>query len=91
MVGYAVGETVDYTNTPLEDESREEEGSGAVERQQSSHLNCYEVVTAWVHPRYGNSSNISYREIIFCSFSAIEDSTSVCTCTMILPVKVRFQ
>ena len=68
MVGYAVGETVDYSNTTTEDESREEEeeGSGVVERQQSSHLNCYEVVTAWVHPRYGNSSN-RYREIIFCS------------------------
>ena len=58
MVGYAVGETVDYTSTTSEDESREEEeGSGAVvERQQQSlHLNCYEVVTAWVHPRYGIS------------------------------------
>ena len=55
MVGYAVGETVDYTSTTSEDESREE-GSGAVveRQQQSSHLNCYEVVTAWVHPRYGN-------------------------------------
>ena len=63
MVGYAVGETVDYTNTTSEDESREEEeeedGSGAVvERQQSSQLNCYEVVTAWVHPRYGISLTV---------------------------------
>ena len=59
MVGYAVGETVDYTSTTSEDESREEEGSGAVvERQQSSHLNCYEVVTAWVHPRYGISLTV---------------------------------
>ena len=56
MVGYAVGETVDYTSTTSENE---EEGSGAVvEKQPSSHLNCYEVVTAWVHPRYGISLTV---------------------------------
>ena len=59
MIGYAVGETVEYTNTVTEDEEREEESGGAVvQRQQSSHLSCYEVVTAWVHPRYGNPVHV---------------------------------
>ena len=60
MIGYAVGETVEYTNTTAEDVEREEESGGAVvQRQQSSHLSCYEVVTAWVHPRYSNPGPVS--------------------------------
>ena len=49
MIGYAVGDSIVYTNT-IEEES----GGAVLQRQLSSHLSCYEVVTAWVPPRYGN-------------------------------------
>ena len=48
MVGYAVGEIIGTsTHNEIEDHNREQ----AVSCTPQS-TNCYEVVTAWVHPRY---------------------------------------
>ena len=56
MVGYAVGETVkpsppDPSDVVEEEEEEEEEEEPVRWQPVRGRASCYEVVTAWVHPR----------------------------------------
>ncbi len=51
MVGYAVGEMV-KPSANQDGREREEEEEEAVTRWRPRSHDCYEVVTAWVHPRF---------------------------------------
>ena len=49
LIGYAVGEVPKPVG--MKDESEEEEQRGVAARWQSLDQGCYEIITAWVHPR----------------------------------------
>ena len=49
MVGYAVGEVIRPSSDPSEEVSELEPTRWQPQHNTGS---CYEVVTAWVHPRY---------------------------------------
>ena len=54
MIGYAVGEVAKPLPQQSEDvdEEEEEEEEPARWEHRRGRASCYEVVTAWVHPRY---------------------------------------
>lgn len=48
LIGYAVGEVM----TPSLLERQDEDEDGVVIRWRPNKMNCYEVVTSWIHPKY---------------------------------------
>ncbi len=54
MVGYAVGEMMSQPRTGRDEqllEERDSEGEGGAHWHSSTPQHCYEVVTAWLHPK----------------------------------------
>ena len=47
LIGYAVGEVM----TPSLQERQDGDEEGVVIRWRPNKMNCYEVVTSWIHPK----------------------------------------
>ena len=65
MVGYAVGETI---KPSAQDEIEDLEDSNReliISCPPAQKTNCYEVVTAWVHPRYNGYTHAHTTDHVF--------------------------